>query len=250
MRAFADPDFKGTGKIPELPAGEAAPESMVLAPASHFQSDGRGADTLRTLDPLYGTLSEGRKLGDILDPGDASALLLGPQASKTNLLRMADHGELARVQVLDFSTHGLLTGELNVAEPALALAAPPATGADPRDDGLLKASDAAALTLNAEWVVLSACNTAAGDGKGADGLSGLARAFFHAGASTLLVSHWRVDDNATEQLITDTFKNQKDGQPKAKALQTAMVKMIRHDPTHKYVDPRFWAPFVIVGEPE
>ena len=250
LRAFADPDFQGSGKIPELAAGETAPQSMVLASASHFQSDGRGAQTLRTLGPLYGTLSEGRKLSEILDPGDASALLLGPAASKTNLLRMADHGELARVRVLDFSTHGLLTGELNVAEPALALAAPPATGADPRDDGLLKASDAAALTLHAEWVVLSACNTAAGDGKGADGLSGLARAFFHAGASTLLVSHWRVDDGATEQLITDTFQNQKHGQPKAKALRAAMVKMIEQDPTHEYADPRFWAPFVVVGEPE
>ena len=63
------------------------------------------------------------------------------------------------------------------------------------DDGLLTASEVAALKLNADWMVLSACNTAAGDKPGADGLSGLARAFFYAGARALLVSHWQLDES-------------------------------------------------------
>src|SRR4029077_92889 len=73
------------------------------------------------------------------------------------------------------------------------------------DDGLLTASEVAQLKLNADWVVLSACNTAAGERRGADGLSGLARAFFYAGARALLVSHWRIDSKAATRLATSTF---------------------------------------------
>jgi hypothetical protein len=64
------------------------------------------------------------------------------------------------------------------------------------DDGLLTASEVAQLKLNADWVVLSACNTAAGEKPGAEALSGFARAFFYAGARALLVSHWRIDSKA------------------------------------------------------
>jgi CHAT domain-containing protein len=249
LLALADPDFKGAGEIPKPPVDHPAPTATPLPRAAALERDGRGTDAVEGLPPLYGTLAEGETLAQIIDPGDASALLLGPDASKTNLLRRASEGSLQRTSVLVFSTHGLLTGFSGLAEPALALAHPPKIGADPSDDGLLKVSDAAALTLNADWVVLSACNTAAGDGEGAEGLSGLARAFFHAGASTLLVSHWRVDDEATEQLITETFRLHQGGAPKAKSLQGAILEMI-DAPGHKYAEPRFWAPFVVVGEPE
>jgi hypothetical protein len=73
------------------------------------------------------------------------------------------------------------------------------------DDGLLTASEIAQLKLNADWVVLSACNTAAGDSPGAEALSGLARAFFYAGAWAQLVSHWAVDSKAATRLTTSTF---------------------------------------------
>ncbi|HEY3812186.1 MAG TPA: tetratricopeptide repeat protein [Caulobacteraceae bacterium] len=251
LLALADPDFAGAGVLPEPPASPSSATAQKPLPGARaFERDGRGTDTLRTLPPLYGTLAEGRTLASVIDPGDPDALLLGPDASKTNLLKRAADGSLARTQVLVFSTHGLLTDDFSgLTEPALALAAPPKVGADPSDDGLLKASDAAALTLNADWVVLSACNTAGGQAKGADGLSGLARAFFHAGASTLLVSHWRVDDQATEQLITDTFRQRAAGKPKAKALQSAILQML-DEPARTHVEPRYWAPFVVVGEPE
>ena len=75
-------------------------------------------------------------------------------------------------------------------EPALALTLPEKPNTS--DDGLLTASEVAELKLNADWVVLSACNTAAGDKPGAEALSGLARSFFYAGAHALLVSHWDV----------------------------------------------------------
>ncbi|MFX4493670.1 CHAT domain-containing protein, partial [Acinetobacter baumannii] len=73
------------------------------------------------------------------------------------------------------------------------------------DDGLLTASEVAQLKLNADWVVLSACNTMAGEVPGADALSGLARAFFYAGSRALLVSHWAVDSAAATKLTTTTF---------------------------------------------
>jgi CHAT domain-containing protein len=71
---------------------------------------------------------------------------------------------------------------------------------------LLTASEVAQLKLNVEWVVLSACNTAAEEKPGAEALSGLARAFFYAGARSLIVSHWEVDSEATVKLMIGTFQ--------------------------------------------
>src|SRR5205814_8087133 len=91
-----------------------------------------------------------------------------------------------------------------LAEPSLALTLPKQP--TDLDDGLLTASEVAQLKLNADWVVLSACNTAAGDRPGAEALSGLARSFFYAGARALLVSHWAVASNAATRLTTSTFQ--------------------------------------------
>jgi CHAT domain-containing protein len=93
-----------------------------------------------------------------------------------------------------------MAGELSgIAEPGLILS-PPARATE-ADDGYLSASEVAQLKLDADWVLLSACNTAAPDGTpGAEGLSGLAKAFFYAGARSLLVSHWAVVSDATVRL--------------------------------------------------
>ena len=97
------------------------------------------------------------------------------------------------------ATHGLVAGDVKgIGEPALVLTIPATPTAD--DDGLLTASEVAQLKLNADWVVLSACNTMAGDRPGAEALSGLARAFFYAGSRALLVSHWTVESNAAARL--------------------------------------------------
>jgi CHAT domain-containing protein len=143
-----------------------------------------------------------------------------------------------------FATHGLVAGDLSsLAEPALVLT-PPAAPTD-ADDGLLTASEIAALKLNAEWVVLSACNTAAGEGEGAEALSGLARAFFYAGARALLVSHWAVYSQAATELTTTTFAMLADNPRigRAEAFRRAMLALIA-----KGEAPSYWAPFVVVGE--
>jgi CHAT domain-containing protein len=105
----------------------------------------------------------------------------------------------------------------------------------------------AALKLDADWVILSACNTAAGGADGAEALSGLARAFFYAGARALLVSHWSVDSAATVALITKAFSELKAdrGIGRAEALRRAMLGLID---SNEPLAPAYWAPFVVVGE--
>jgi CHAT domain-containing protein len=154
--------------------------------------------------------------------------------------------------VVHFATHGLVTGEIkHLAEPALVLS-PPETPTE-EDDGLLTASEVAGLKLDTDWVILSACNTAAGDQGNAQALSGLARAFFYAGARALLVSHWPVNSGAAVMLTTSAFeemrRSQAAGTPigRAEALRRAMLALIDHGSARE-AHPANWAPFVVVGE--
>jgi len=152
-------------------------------------------------------------------------------------------------KVVAFSTHGLLSGEIKgLVEPALVLTPP--QQATTADDGLLTASEVAQLKLDANWVILSACNTAAGDKPGAEGLSGLAKAFFYAGARALLVSHWPVESSSATALVTTMFdavkKNPAIG--RAEALRQSMLQLASNKSKPFYAHPLFWAPFVVVGE--
>src|SRR5262249_46261762 len=114
---------------------------------------------------------------------------------------------------------------------------------------LLKASEVAQLKLDADIVVLSACNTAAGDKPGAEALSGLARAFFYAGARSLIVSHWPVASDATVKLMTSTFaamaKDRALTPPEA--LRESMLALIDDPRSPDNANPTFWAPFIVVG---
>ncbi len=121
------------------------------------------------------------------------AVVKGDAASKTEVSNRNGKGDLHRTRVLAFATRGLLSGDFGIGEPALALTPPerPIERGGVLDDGLLRASDVATLDIGANLVILSACNTADGEKPEAEGLSGLARAFFYAGATDLLVSHSR-----------------------------------------------------------
>jgi CHAT domain-containing protein len=151
--------------------------------------------------------------------------------------------------VIYFATHGLVAGDVKgIGEPALALSIP----ANPTeiDDGLLTSSEVAQLKLNADWVVLSACNTVAGDKPGAEALSGLARAFFYAGTRALLVSHWAVDSEAATRLTTSTFDiMSKDASiGRAEALRRAMLDYLGDKSNDDNANPAYWGPFSVVGE--
>ncbi len=185
-----------------------------------------------------------------------SEILLGERATETVLKTMNADGRLGDYKIVHFSTHGLVAGELaNLAEPAIVLT-PPADDTPleqlEKDDGLLKASEVTELKLGADWVILSACNTASGDGGNAEALSGLARAFFYAGTRALLVSHWPVFSGANVELTTKTFQAMKDaeasGKPigRAEALRRSMLALIAKGDVAAH--PQVWAPFVLVGE--
>lgn len=158
--------------------------------------------------------------------------------------------DLSKYRTIAFATHGLMAGEIKgVGELGLILTPPQVGSID--DDGYLAASEIARLNLNADWVVLSACNTAAADGTpGAEGLSGMAKAFFYAGARSLLVSHWPVDSAATVPLTTGMLMQYESnrGQGKAEAHRQAMLDLVAMPDHPEFAHPIFWAPFVVVGE--
>jgi CHAT domain-containing protein/Tfp pilus assembly protein PilF len=207
-------------------------------------------DELRTaLAPLPDTADE---LGQVAASVKAakSDIILGLDATETRVKQT----KLDQYRIVYFATHALVAGQvadfakLN-AEPALVLTLPDQP--TEFDDGLLTASEVAQLRLNADWVVLSACNTAAGDRPGAEALSGLARAFFYAGGRSLLVSHWAVDTQSTVALMVGTFAAIADDPTLShgQALQKSMLAMIDNTQNPTWADPKFWAPFVVVGEP-
>jgi CHAT domain-containing protein len=242
MIGFGDPVFG-----PETPAAPSAP-------AVSSQTRGYGdfwqgvsvdrAKLAQALPRLTATADELRSI----------AQKLGAPSSDIHLRRAASETTLKGVRLIDyrvvyFATHGLVAGDVkDLAEPSLALTIPQQPSQV--DDGLLTASEIAQLKLNADWVVLSACNTIAGDKPGAEALSGLARAFFYAGARALLVSHWAVDSAAATRLTIAAFDIMK-REPavgRAEALRRAMLTYMNAPSNPRNAYPAYWAPFVVLGD--
>jgi hypothetical protein len=204
-------------------------------------------DHLRSQVPLPDTADELCAAAVALKLAPEDVLLAG-NATETTIKRLSATGRLADYRVIHFATHGTLAGEIEkTSEPGLILT-PPAEQTD-TDDGYLSASEVATLKLDADWVILSACNTAAGGAANAEALSGLARAFIFAGTRALLVSHWAVNSAATVKLITSAVSSiTRDGKMgRAEALRQAMLSMIDSGEPQE-AHPALWAPFVVVGE--
>ncbi|MBU2151891.1 MAG: CHAT domain-containing protein, partial [Alphaproteobacteria bacterium] len=207
---------------------------------------------LRGLAPLPGTRLELNAMARALDAAPGSVVL---GAAATEPAVRADP-RIRAARVVAFATHGLLPGELNGRnEPALVFSPPETPG--PADDGLLSASEVSELSLDADWVVLSACNTASAEG-GSDSLSALARAFLYAGAHALLATHWRVADEPTAALTVEMLSTAA-AHPelsRAEARQRAIraVRSGRHADgsavpnwTADWRDPAAWAPFTLIA---
>lgn len=229
----------------------------VLLTRAKTQSDSdNAADTASELPPAMDyaripTLPETRDellaIAATLKSDPGKDLMLGTQATRDSVLKASADGLLAQKRVIAFATHGLMAGDLpRLTQPALALAA---TGKEQQEplSPLLTLEDVLTLKLNADWVVLSACNSAAEDGRGDEAMSGLARGFFYAGSRALLVTHWAVESESAKLLTTATFAHYTANPkaPKAESLRQAMLQVMAM-PAYRH--PAFWAPYALVGD--
>jgi CHAT domain-containing protein len=237
---FADPQFAISS--PGSSASQGVTRRIQLTRAVSSLDDHKAANTLRysQIPPLPETRNEVLDIAKALGADTQRDVFLGKEASRANVLK----ANLMNRRVVTFSTHGLVPGDLpGLNQPALALAATDSPGESP----LLTLEDVFGLKMNADWVVLSACNTAAADGKASEAISGLGRGFFYAGTKAVLVTHWAVESESARQLVTEIFRRYGADRSvtRAETLRLAQLSLI--DGKH-YAHPFYWAPFAIVGD--
>lgn len=260
--AFGDPYFNseqraeaegGGQKIQVADAGGTITRGGPLKRRNSPRLEGVDSAELGLLPRLPDTADELKSIALALQADPSKVLFLGKNATESAVKTM----DLSGFRILAFATHGLVPGELNgLTQPALALSSPAVTGEG--GDGLLTMEEILGLKLDADWVVLSACNTGAGAGAGAEAASGLGRAFFYAGTRALLVTNWSVHSQSARQLVTDLFKRQADD-PKlsrSEALRQAAMALVdgpgylngEGKTEFAYAHPLFWAPYTIIGD--
>jgi CHAT domain-containing protein len=251
LAAWGDPRFSSAAGAATPAVASSAVRQVLLTRLSASRDLDKPEDrtTLRYADipALPETRDELIAIADALGADRQRDLRLGAAATKASVLQANASGELAKKRVLVFATHGLMARDLpNLGQPALALAASGDDGSDPLG-ALLMLDEVLGLKLNADWVVLSACNTAASDGKAEEALSGLARGFFYAGSRSLLVTHWAVESQSAKRLTTATFDyyTRHPDAGKAESLRQAMLGVMREP---AYTHPAYWAPYALVGD--
>jgi len=260
--AFGDPYFNrdqlaeaesAEAKVQVADVGGNVTRGMPLKRRSSPKLEGVDSAEIGLLPRLPDTADELKSIALALQADPSKVLFLGKNATESAVKTM----NLSGFRILAFATHGLVPGELNgLTQPALALSSPAVTGES--GDGLLTMEEILGLKLDADWVILSACNTGAGAGAGAEAASGLGRAFFYAGTRALLVTNWSVHSQSARQLVTDLFKRQADD-PKlsrSEALRQAMMALVdgpgyldnEGKTEFAYAHPLFWAPYTIIGD--
>ena len=244
--AFADPVFGGNAAAGALRStSHRLGLRNVVVPRTETTSSPLAWHEYAELAPLPDTREEVLSIAAALGADAQRDVYLGAQATRQRV----QQSELAQRRIIVFATHGLIPGDLSgLHQPALALSATPGDPGSP----LLTLEDVLRLKLDADWVVLSACNTASGDGQGAEAISGLGRGFFYAGTRALLVTHWPVETVSARLLTTGVFQRYAGaaGLSRAQALQQAMLALLEHPgtPAMSYAHPLFWAPYALVGD--
>ncbi|MEW6667065.1 MAG: CHAT domain-containing tetratricopeptide repeat protein [Thermodesulfobacteriota bacterium] len=257
---FGDPDFGGArGAVAYKPAEAAQARGVFQQRAVRSTESGsldnRGIKSVKLpmLQRLPETADEIRSIALSLGADPEKDVFVGSEAGEQRIKSMI----LSDRRVVAFATHALMPGDLDgLWQPALALSAPRRAG--DQEDGLLTMGEVLGLKLDADWVVLSACNTGAGGGVGEEAVSGLGSAFFYAGTRALLVTNWPVETASALALTTELFRRQAADVElgRSKALQQAMLELIDRlgavGPDGKmlftYAHPVFWAPFTLVGD--
>lgn len=213
------------------------------------------------------TAEEIQQAANLFKVDKAQAVYLGERATEGQIKQLSAQGQLKQARVLSFATHALLpqydpNTPLNAPQEAGLVLTPPVTGTA-EDDGYLSASEAAALDLNADWVLLSACNTGVvTPNQVHQGLSQLTQAFFSAGSRSILASQWSVDSSTTEQLMSSLFTTlqSQPQQTKAESLRHSMLQTLNGHKTCNWLchlswqspvstaHPAYWAAFKLYGE--
>ena len=225
------------------PFGEPAVAANALRsvgnPASYFERSGANAGRLASLPPLPQSEQEARTIAAEFGEQNAK-VFVGDAANERNL----SDPSVAMASVILFATHGLVGGEVEgIAEPALILAKPdPAS----QEDGVLSASEITRLNLSADWVILTACDSAAGFSGGLPAFSGLVSAFRFAGGGSLLATHWKVRDDVAAYVAIETLRHYRIYGNKALALHHA-IRNLRMESGLPGADrPDIWGPFVLI----
>ena len=239
LLGFGDPLF---GAVQEPPPPGGAMRRLAPAPGPRaLRWDEQRGLRYGDIPALPDTRTELLAIARALKADPRADLRLGRAATRRAVLET----DLSDRRVLAFATHGLLPGELpGLSKPALALAS------DGEGSPLLELDDVLMLRLRAQWVLLSACNTAAAassDGQGAEqAMSGLVRGFFFAGARSVLATHWAVESESAAALSTAVFTQAP--APRAEQLRRAQLKLA--DGAEKWRHPYFWAGYALFGDPD
>ncbi|MEM1380088.1 MAG: CHAT domain-containing protein, partial [Pseudomonadota bacterium] len=255
LLGFGDPLLK-PGKADQgtiiRTANQVVENKPILVPMSG-QVD---AESLEDLGDLPQTKALLISIGETLGANPLD-LRYGEYAEEVEIRFLAEQDRLKRYRTIVFATHALVSDEISaidLKEPAIVMSLPAAPDGEERpweNDGLLRASDIIRMKLDADLVVLAACNTAKPDGTpGAEPLSGLAKAFLYAGARSLLVSHWQADAPSTARLVPTMLNYANDNDmtlAKALALAKRELRQSAQPKTAHYAHPAIWAPFSIVG---
>jgi CHAT domain-containing protein len=228
----------GTSAAPQPWAGFGAPRPMNASYAARsFPAAPACGRLLATLPALPGAALELRLAAQIEGQGAAQPVL-GPAFTADRLLAT----DLRQYRVVHFATHGVLPSDLSCLSEPVIIASTAPNGPD-ASEALIGASTVLKLNLDANLVLLSACNSGGGAGAG-ESLSTLARAFFFAGARGLLLTHWYINDIAAARIGAVTLRNMEQGQGAAEALQHAQLDLL-HIPEGAH--PALWGPFALVG---
>ncbi|MTJ10426.1 CHAT domain-containing protein, partial [Anabaena sp. UHCC 0204] len=208
----------GVGKGEVLVAGNPTMPKVVLEPGKPAQQ----------LSNLKWAEKEAKDIAALFK----TQAITGNQATKAATVQ-----QMTQARIIHLATHGLFD-DLRGLGSAIALAP------SGQDDGLLTAEDIFNMKLNADLVVLSACDTGRGRVTG-DGVIGLSRSLISAGVPSVIVSLWAVDDNSTSVLMTEFYQNLQQNVDKATALRNAMLNTMKTHP-----EPKYWAAFTLIGESE
>lgn len=237
---FGDPEFNG------------APGPVRAAQYAEVDA---GASRIRAISALPRLPSSAREIRNTARffPQDATAIRLGARANEAELHFLSASGALRGLGILHFATHGLVAGKGDESFGAALALSPPfkSQGLDPGlvNDGLLTLDEIGLLQIEADWVVLSACNTAAGAGSSGEALTGLARTFLLSGAENLLATHWPIEDVVAQQIVTETLQSTRAGRaPSASllaAINTVMADTSRDGTALPASHPSVWAPFIL-----